>query len=344
MFQPFNPREVMAAAPDALALAMGATVNRPHPLAEELSLKEIAYAAGAVVRPDLVGVAYGSVVGAGLATGDFSKALAAAVKMVIVNTFVMQDQHSKFCTKIEAKSFLPQPLPSLDADIGLEPLAEGAEISRSASIVSAGATAAQLTTFAKILGLSRTAIYNDDMEAFTRVASGLGASAARLESMMVAQALESNPVLDDGRAVFDPANNVFQNIVTGAISGAAIGEAMAMLRMQLTASGARAELAAKHLVVSANLEHTARLITADLGKDIEISALSYLPTGRWYLLANPLIHPVVGILKLKGSKDAVKVTEQRDRPIECDGSAIKVVADLGAVLMSRTGIVRGNPA
>lgn len=338
----FNPREIMAAAPDAMRLAMGLNPKNPHPLAMGLTLKEMAYAAGAVVRPGLVGSPNGQVMAMGLGMGDFSKALAQATHSVIVNTFTAQDEHSKFCTRVEAKNFQPLPVARLDADVALEPLAEGAEISRTASIVTAGATSAQLLTFAKILQLSREAIFNDELELFARVAAGLGASAARLESLLVAQALESNPVLDDGLPVFDAVGNVYKNIVTGAISAASLGEAMASLRMQTTASGSRAELAARHLVTSPHLEITARGIVTDLGLDIQVSVLSHLPAGRWCLLGNPAVNPVVGLLKLQGSTDPVQVTPQMKRPIECDGSAIKVVADLGAFLMSRTGIVRGG--
>ena len=335
-----NAREIMAAASDAMAIAMGVKVKQPHPIASGISLKEIAYAAGTLARPDQLGGAYGQVLASGLAVGDFSKYLAAATQQVIVNTFELQAQHTRFAVSLEAKNFRPQPLPSLDADLALEPLAEGAEISQSASIVAAGATAAQLTTFAKILRLSREAIYNDSLQAFAMVSANLGASAARMESLLVAKALESNPVLDDGLPVFDPVNNVYNNIVTNPLSSAAIGEAMTCLRTQLTASGTRAELAAKHLVVSPFLEHTAMAMLKQVDSEIELHVLSNIPAGRFYLLANPLVHPVVGLLKLKGSSASVIVTEQRKRPIDCDGSAIRVVADLGAVLMSRTGIVR----
>lgn len=338
MFHAFNSREVMAAAPDALAKALGLSVSNPHPFAEMLSMREIAYAAGVAKRPDLVGRSDMEIMSHGLSVGDFSKALAEAAQLLTVRTFQAQAQHTKFCEVIEVKNFIPSGLPNLDSDVSLEPLAEDAEIVSGGVITAAGAASAQLTTFAKIIGLSRQAIVNDQMDGFARVVAGLGASAARLEAKLVADALASNSTLDDGAVVFDAAYN---NVLASMLNFTSLGQAMGMLRTQTNAAGNRLDLAAKHLVVSAEQEFAARQIVLDAGLNVEIAVLSYLPAGHWYLLADPKIHPTIGTLKLKGTKSAVRVVEQRRRPDSIDGSAVKISADLGAIVMSRTGIVRG---
>lgn len=339
MFHSFNPHEVMAAAPDALAMALGVSVSRPHPFAGMLTLREIAYAAGIAKRPDLAGRSDMEVMGMGLSVGDFSKTLAEAVQQLTVRTFLAQAQHTKFCEVVEVKNFHAADLPNLDADVDLEALAHDAEITRGFAITAAGASSAQLTTYAKIIGLSRRAIVNDQLDGFARVIAGLGASAARLEARLVADALVANPTLDDGAVVFHADHN---NVLADALSFTSLGQAMALLRTQTNAAGNRLDLAARHLVVSAEQEFAARQNVLDAGLNVEVAVLSYLPTGHWYLLADTKIHPAVGTLKLKGTTSAVRVVEQRRRPDNIDGSAVKVVADLGAIVMSRTGIVRGG--
>ncbi|MDB5886606.1 MAG: hypothetical protein JWR74_2777 [Polaromonas sp.] len=333
----FNPREVLAAAADSIALALGASVNHPHPLALQLSLREIAQAAGVLARPGQAGQDKRSVMALGLAIGDFSKALSEGAQVLTVRTYQAQAQHLKFCSVVEVKNFRPADLPALDADIALEPLGENAEITQSLGLAAAGASQARLTTYAKIIGLSRQAIINDDLGGFTRALVELGASAARLEARLVAAALESNPMLDDGAAVFHEnyGNVIFDNTFD-------MGGAMAKLRNQATAAGVKADLAAKHLVVCPELEYTARAFIQKIGLDIQVSALAYLPATRWYLLADTQINPVIGTLRLKNAASAVRVIEQRRRPDGIDGSAVKVVADLGACLLSRAGIVRGG--
>ena len=338
----FDHREVMAAAPDAIAMALGLTPTRPHPIAGLLGLRDISYSAS-VLSNRIPGRGIGA---SGMAMNygavEFSRALADGVQQLIVNTFNGQQQHRQFCASIEVKDFKEAELPGLDADIALELLAENAEITQGFAIVSAGASKARLSTFAKIIGLSRTAIVNDQLDGFARVIAGLGASAARLEARLVAEAFESNPVLDDGSTVFDLVGNTHNNVVAQALTGPTLGDAMTKLRTQVTASGNLADLAAKHLVVSAELEYPSRVILGQLNLDIELSVLSYLPTGRWYLLADPMVHPSIGTLKLKGAKTPVQVVEQKRRPDSIDGVAVKVVADLGAVLVSRSGLVRGG--
>ena len=332
----FNPKEVLAAAADSIALALGASVKHPHPLAAQLTLREIAYAAGALARPGWACDDHRSVMALGLAVGDFSKALAEAAQVLTVRTYQAQAEHVKFCSVVGVKNFLPADLPVLDADLALDPLGENAEITHGFGLVAAGASQVRLTTYAKILGLSRQCIINDSLSGFSRALTGLGASVARFEARLVAAALESNPVLDDGAVTFHVDH---KNIVAGPFD---MGLAMTLLRNQTNAAGNKADLAAKHLIVTPELEFTARQLIKDAGLDVQVSVLAYLPASRWYLLADTQIQPVIGTLRLKDELSAVRVIEQRRRPDGIDGSAVKVMADLGVCLLSRTGIVRGG--
>lgn len=339
MHHQFNPREIMAAAPDAVALAMGEKLDRPHPLAADLTLRRIAYAFGSIVRkqssiePDM------AVVARGLATSDFSKVLADGVAGVTISTYRNQAEHTAFTERLEVANFKPETLPALDADISLEPLGENAEIQRGTVMLTAGsARQASLMVFARAVLVSRETIINDAMGAISLVFAGLGASAARLEARLVAEELESNPILDDDAVTFHADH---KNVVDGVLNGANFGQAMALLRTQPTSSGQRADLRAKHLVVGPDLEYTARQLVVDAGLDVVVSTLANLPDGRWYALADKTTSPTIATLNLRGAKSPLRI-EQRRRPLNCDGVAVLVGADLGARVLSRTGIVRGG--
>lgn len=336
MIDQFNPKEVLAAASDAVALRVGATLKQPHPLASHLTLSQIAYAAGVQARKPQAGEHERAIMGRGMGTADFSRALAEGVAQVTIKTYSSQAEHLRFCAVQSVQDFQPAELPALDTDISLEPLGENAEITQGYAFLTAGAAQVRLNTFGRAIVISRQAIINDQTDAIGKIFASLGLSGARLEARLVAAALESNPVLDDGAVAFhiDHKNVIADNTLD-------IGLAMSLLRTQTTAAGNKADLAAKHLIVNPELEFTARQRIKDAGLDIQVSVLAYLPSGRWYLTADPAISPTIGVLRLHGAKTPLRV-EQKRRMVEVDGAAVKVVADLGACLLSRTGIVRGG--
>lgn len=335
----FHHREVLAAASDAIALRAGATLKQPHPLASHLTLSQIAFAAGAQARQPQPAENARAVMGRGMGTADFSRVLAAGVAQVTIKTYSSQAEHLGFCAVQSVQDFQPAELPALDADIALEALAEGSEITRGYAFLTAGATQVRLNTFGRAIVLSRDAIINDQTDAIGKIFGSLGLSGARLEARLVAEELERNPILDDGQVAFDTSHG---NVLPWALSPANIGAAMALLRNQTTAAGTKADLAAKHLIVSPDLEFIARQYVKEAGVDLTVSTLAYLPPTRWYLTAEPAISPTIAVLRLRDAKTPVRV-EQKRRPFDIDGAAVKVTADLGACLLSRVGIVRGFP-
>lgn len=334
----FKPDVVLAAASDAVAIQSGLRPSHPHPLASEISLRDICMAAGLTARPQQPYETDLAVVARGMGTSDFSRALASGVHGVTVATYEKQAEHMQFCAVIRADDFLPADIPAVDSDLALEPLAEGAQVSYGAAFVQGGSAQVMLTTYARAVMVSRQLIINDSTSAIASIFANIGASAGRLEAKLVAQALEGNPNLDDGQAVF---NVDFKNVVTDPLTMTTLGNAAGLLRTQLTTSGERADLRAKHLVVAAGMEFAARSLVLDIGLDLTVSTLAHLPEGRWYLMADQAVNPTVAVLRLRDAKSPVRV-EQKRRPFECDGAAVKVTADLGATILRRVGIVRGG--
>ncbi len=264
--------------------------------------------------------------------------MADGVSSVTIQSYRNQSEHLAIASFFEAANFFPSQVPALEAEMALEPLAAGAEVKQGLVTLAGGAQNVMLTTFARGVGIAREDIINDAQGAIGRVFAELGASAGRIEARLMAEALEANPVLDDGAVTFDAGNS---NVVAEAFGWGALVSATTLLRTQLTQAGQRADLKAKFLVVAPELELPAQSMVAEAGLDIKVLALANLPTGRWFVLADPMVCPVVGVLRLAGVKNPIRV-EQRKRPAEMDGAAVQVTADLGAFILRRTGIIRGG--
>ncbi len=130
----------------------------------------------------------------------------------------------------------------------------------------------QLATYGKLFAISRQAIINDDLGAFTRIPSAMGRSASRTVGDLAYGALTSNPVMGDGIALFDAAHNNLN--VSGAggtpLSADAAGiAAVAAMRngmaLQTDASGSATGLNIRpaHFLVPVVLEDIARALMTD---------------------------------------------------------------------------------
>jgi phage major head subunit gpT-like protein len=64
----------------------------------------------------------------------------------------------------------------------------------------------QLKTWGRILAVTRQALVNDDLSAFTRLAQQFGYAAAQMEGDVVYGILTGNPVMSDGNALFSAAH------------------------------------------------------------------------------------------------------------------------------------------
>lgn len=333
----FNANEILSAAPDMVALAFGNKANKPHPLASEISLKNIAYVMGEKVRARQSYENDMTVMARGMGTNDFAKLLADGAQQATIAAFEGQADYSAFTSVIDVKDFQPSEIPAMDNDLSLQPLGELAEIQRGFAFAATGGATVSLTTYARAVSISRQLIFNDQIGALTTIFKTIGTNGARLEARLVAEALEANANLDDGQPVFaaEFGNLLASDLATG------LGAGIAALRTQLTSAGERADLRARHLVVEPVLEYTARNLVLNSGLDVTVTTLANLPTGRWFLMADPKVCPTVCTLRLNGAKTPVRV-EQKRRDFGFDGAQVKVTADVGASLLRRVGIVRGG--
>lgn len=336
-----NDKEIFAAAADYVAQQLGVRVTDPHPLAHDLSLDEIAIACGRRVRP--FDKDPRTLRAAGMSTGDFSSYLAAGAQANITVRFQQQAQHLRWCWPFEVRDFTPAAVTAVDAEIDLLPVGEQSEIEHGHVRTAAGREGLQLVRHGRIVKFSRHLIIADEWDLIAMQLATVGPNAARLQATRVAAALEENPTLDDGGQVFHADyGTVHSSNVAPDATG--LGVAMKALRTQKV-GGRDANLELAHLAVAPDLEMQtlASLHNAGLGARISVTVMPELATGRWFAFCEPNLAPTIAVLYLKGDKQKVPVrVEQAKRPPNFDGAAVKVTAELGAAMVGRVGIFRGQ--
>jgi len=337
-----NAKEILAAAEDYVAQQLGVHIMNPHPLARDLTLDEIAIACGRSVRP--FDNDPRTLRAAGLSTGDFSSYLAAGAQANIAVRFNQQAQHLRWCWPFEVRDFTPATVTAVDAEIDLLPVGEHEEIQHGLVRTAGGREGLVLTRYARIVKFSRHLIIADDWDLIAMQLATVGPNAARLQATRVAAALEENPTLDDGGPVF---HADYGNVHTSNVSPDSTGLAVAMkaLRTQKLAGGRDANLELAHLAVAPDLEMLAitTLHNAGLAARITVTVMPELQAGRWFALAEPNLAPAIAVLYLKGDKQKVPVRAERTKsPPNFDGSAVKITAELGAAMVGRIGIFRGQ--
>lgn len=334
-----DPRDILAAGTDALGAAFGAPNRNPHPLADDLAtapLSRLAYAAGLTIRPQQSHENDRAVMARGMQSQDFA-ALLAAASMTLANVrFNTLAEHRVFCAPVECRDFKPTEIASTGLDIELPEIGEHGEMQTGVVLFGQGNTA-QLRSYGRVLSAARQLIVNDQAGMIADAVAQIGAAAARTEAREVFAALESNPTLDDGELVFHADHG---NIVAAALDGTSLGAAMAALRTMVLIGGNLADLAAAHLVVSADVELAARKLVHEAGLQVSVSASGRLSTGRWFLLPSPEAAPTVGVLRLKGNTSPVRIEPWRGTSA-FDGTQMKAAADTGAVMLART-LIRGG--
>lgn len=171
-----------------------------------------------------------------------------------------------------------------------------------------------LRTFARMFGISRKALVNDDLGAFNDAARMFGQAAAQTEAAELVALLESNPNLDDNTPVFDVSRDNIDASNTP-ISIDAIGAARLSMRKLTDADGTLISVGPKYLVVSAELETDAQQFiaayqAAHFADTNPFSNLTVLVEPRlaaysWYLFADPASAPVVEYAHLASAQGPI---------------------------------------
>jgi len=209
----------------------------------------------------------------------------------------------------------------------------------------------RIHTYGRVFGITRQAIINDDMGAFSELPRRMGVEAKELESQTVVDLLVSNsgagPTMSDSVALFHASHG---NLAASGsvLSVASLGAARAAMRLQTALNGRVVNFIPRYLVVPAALETAAeQLLTAveatkqtdvnpwpgklELIVDPRLDAVSAL---RWYVVADPSRFDGLEYAYLDTENGPVIDTRAG---FDVDGVETKVRLDFGAGFVEHRG-------
>ena len=67
-----------------------------------------------------------------------------------------------------------------------------------------------------------------------------------------------------------------------------------------------------------------------------------MPPGRWFALADQQLAPTIAVIRLLGTTKPFRIQRFQSRGMEFDGMVLKGLTDVGAAMLGRIGIVRGQ--
>jgi hypothetical protein len=203
-----------------------------------------------------------------------------------------------------------------------------------------------LTTYGRIVSLSRPALVNDDLSAFAGLVTEFGKSAARRESDELTTMLTGTPLVD-AAALFSSGRNSLLTGAPSALQLSALATAVKSLRLQKESGGGFVNQEPQFLVVPAALETTARqlvaTITPNAAAGVQPYGLTVIVEPRldaasataWYLVAGNQSALEYGYLD--GAQGPQTFQEEG---FEVDGLAIKCRLDFGTGWVSPLGWVK----
>lgn len=176
----------------------------------------------------------------------------------------------------------------------LEPLNESGEFKSGA--MAEAQESYKVDTFGRIVGLTRQAMINDDLGAFTDVMRRMGQASAAFEANFLADLVVNNPAMSDGKTLFhaDHGNIAGSAAPIGVDSLSAARQAM---RLQKGLLGELIAVTPKYILVGADRETEAEkavsTITPVVSQEVNPfqSKLEVVVdpriSGEWYLVADP---------------------------------------------------------
>ncbi len=279
-------------------------------------------------------------------TGDFPLLLGNAVNRVLHTAY---EQAPAALKTIGRQTNLPdfrgKSVVRLGGAPSLEKVNEAGEFTH--GTVNETANGWRLTTFGRIVALSRQALVNDDLSAFSTMLTKFGEAAARREAEELVSILLAPPAID-GAALFSTDRST-QIIEPLGLAG--LGLAVRALRAQRDLDGGLVTQTPATLLVPAQLEMIARQlaasITAASTSDVQPFTLSVAVEPRldaasqtaWYLVASNQNALEYGYL----DGAAGLQIDQRDG-FEVDGLEIKATLDFGCGWVAPVGWVKSTGA
>jgi ATP-dependent protease ClpP protease subunit len=279
--EPGEPRlaDFRAAAVDVLLARGGIRVAEPHPAARDLQrlsvvgmAERILSMAGRSTRD----LSRPQIIQAALSTSDFPLLLAnVSGKSLRAGYGEAPATFAGWTGEREVVDFKTQSLVAISEAPALRKVMEGGEYHFGAFDESASTFTVE--TWGRIISITRQALINDDLSAFTSLPRAMGAAARRVEADQVYTKLTSNPTLADSVALFHADHG---NLSAAAVpSLASLGAARAAMRKQKGISGLEyIDPQPRYLIVPVALETSCEQLLASL---VDPSKSNDTPNVEW---------------------------------------------------------------
>jgi len=270
-------------------------------------------------------------------TSDFSLALGDAVGRVLGTAYRAAPSGLKpLARQVNLADFRARTFIRLSGLSDLSPVNEHGEFKR--GTMEESGESVKLATFGKVFGITRQAIVNDDLGAFSDIPRKLGEAAARLEADKLAALVESNPAMSDTKTLFHADH---ANIGAGDVNVDNVGVGRLAMRQQKDKAGFRIAVAPKFLVVSAENETDAEKFLAEISPakvgDVQPIKLALVVEPRLSMLPWYLVDPAVdGLVTAYLAGEPGPQVESR-AGFDVDGVETKVRLDFGCAFTDWRG-------
>jgi phage head maturation protease len=204
--------------------------------------------------------------------------------------------------------------------------------------ISESAEKYSLSTYGRVVALSREMIINDDLDAFGRLGVMFGRQAGHLESDLAWGVITSNPTMADGNALFSAAHGNI-DAVGAALAVPSLGAAREAMRLQTSLDGTKLNVAPKYIYTPVALETVADQLTTQITPATSGDVNPFGPNGSsrlrntseprlddnsdisWYVFADTAQIDILEMLYLTGERSPVL-----DSMIDFDTDGMKMKA------------------
>ncbi len=268
----------------------------------------------------------GRITEADTTTASFSYLLGTSMNKRLLKDYqAWPAEWQKFVTIAPIKDFKQQTRVRLGAFGSLSTVAEDTAYS-TISLTDTAATYVP-TKRGNLVTVSRETIVNDDLFAIKQIPTKLAVAAAYTLAEFVYSFLSSNPNIYDGNALFT-SGAPHSNLGSSALSSAAMQSGVTAMREQTNFAGKRLGLRPSFLIVPAELEFVAMVVTKSAGVPGSVNndinpMLGYVTpivspqltnTSQWFFAADPKIIDTIEIGFVGGQVNpALLVQDPADR-------------------------------
>lgn len=290
--------------------------------------------------------------GGGMTTSDFPNILANVANKTLRMGYQAAPQTFRPLVRVvSVPDFKPVARTQLGEAPRLEKVNERGEFKRGK--MGDAAEKYAVSTYGKIVAITRQVIINDDLDAFTRIPRSFGVAAANLESDLVWGEITGNAAMADGTPLFHADHGNLG--AGGAISTDTVGAAREAMRNQKGLDGVTLlNVSPTFLVVPVALEtkaeqflgmiyptKTADAVTDTMRKLKPISEprLDVVSKTNFYVFGDPAQIDLIELAYLEGAEGLYTETRMG---FDVDGVEVKVRQDVGAKIIDHRGAWRSQ--